>query len=368
MTRFGDVYRHGHGRDADCLVAALDESISGTSRLVTAYEAATAREFGARCAIAVSSGSAAVMAALAGLDLPRGGEVIVSPLAPLCTVYPIMALGLVPVFCDTNPADFGLSIADLPRVLSPRTVAVLDVPMWGYPIPSDRVRQVCDRHGVPLVLDLAHGHRIQLHGRDLWTHGRIATFSTHEGKILSTGEGGMVLTDDTELAAAVRAYTRFGNLDGATFGINLKLSGLQAALGERRMTTFVHDLAERRRKAKLFFRRLDSPVVKPWPVCEGGVPNYYAILVEVLGPTPRRVIEAVGTAGVPSDKLKYPCQVLYRFELLEQFARPCPNAEALIERLSTVPVHPDLDDASMIEMADIINQVTARAPRALAIV
>lgn len=360
MKPISDTYRHGYGRDADCLVAALDESISGTSRLVTAYEAATAREFGAGHAIAVSSGSAAVIAALAGLDLPRGGEVIVSPLAPLCTVYPIMSLGLVPVFCDTNPADFGLYLADLARVLSPRTVAVLDVPMWGYPIPSDRVRQVCDRHGVPLVLDLAHGHRIRLHGADLWTHGRIATFSTHEGKILSTGEGGMVLTDDARLAAAIRAYTRFGNLDGATFGINLKLSGLQAALGERRMIAFGRDLDERRRKAELFFGRLDSPVVRPWPVCDGGMPNYYAILVDVLGPAPRRIIEAISAAGVPSDKVKYPCQVLYQFEILTQYARPCSNAEALIERLSTVPVHPDLDDASMLEMADIINRVTAR--------
>jgi perosamine synthetase len=354
-----DTYRHGQSRDAGCLVAALDESISGTSRLVTAYEAATAAEFGARHAIAVSSGSAAVIAALAGLDLPRGGEVIVSPLAPLCTVYPILSLGLVPVFCDTNPADFGLSLTDLPRVLSPRTTAVLDVPMWGYPIPSDRVRQVCDRHGLPLVLDLAHGHRIRLHGSDLWTRGRIATFSTHEGKILSTGEGGMVLTDDAQLAAAVRAYTRFGNLDGATFGINLKLSGLQAALGERRMIAFGRDLDERCRKAALFLQRLDSPVVRPWPVCDGGTPNYYAILVEVLGRAPRRIIETIGAAGVPSDKLKYPCQVLYRFEILERYARPCRNAEALIERLSTVPVHPDLDDATMVEMAEIINRATA---------
>lgn len=358
MRRFADTYRHGYGRDADCLIAALDESISGTSRLVTAYEAVTAREFGADHAIAVSSGSAAVMAALAGLELPRGGEVIVSPLAPLCTVYPIMALGLHPVFCDTNPSDFGVSLRDLERVLSKNTVAVLDVPMWGYPIPSDRVRTVCDRRGVPLVLDLAHGHRIRLHGKDLWTCGQVATFSTHEGKILSTGEGGMVLTDDGVLAERIRAYTRFGNLDGETFGINLKMSGLQAALGERRMAGFGHDLDERRRKAELFFAELDSPIVRPWPVCDGGTPNYYAILVEVLGNSPRRAIEAIGAAGVPSDKLKYPCQVLYWFDICKSFARPCPNAEALIERLSTVPVHPDLDDAAMLEMAEIINRVT----------
>jgi dTDP-4-amino-4,6-dideoxygalactose transaminase len=359
MTPIDEVYRHGAGRDADCLVAALDESISGTGRLVAAYEEVTARQFGAAHALAVSSGSAAVMAALAGLDLPRGGAVIVSPLAPLCTVYPILALGLEPVFCDTNAADFGLDVADLARVVSRATVAVLDVPMWGYPVPSHRVRERCDRLGVPFVLDLAHGHCIRLFGRDLWTYGRIATFSSHEGKVLSTGEGGMVLTDDPQLAARVRAYTRFGNLDGETFGINLKLSGLQAALGARRMAAFADDLRVRRRKAELFFARLASPVVKRWPVCEGGEPNYYAILVEVLGAAPGRVIEAIGAAGVPSDKLKYPCQVLYRFERLTRFARPCRNAEALIERLSTVPVHPDLDDASMVAMAETINRVTA---------
>lgn len=354
-----EVYRHGHGRDADCLAAALAEGISGNSRLVAAYEAASAAHFDAPHAIAVSSGSAAVMAALAGLGLRRGGSVILSPLAPLCTVYPVMALGLEPVFCDTNAADFGLCLTDLARVLSGNTVAVLDVPMWGYPIPSDRVRDMCDRYGLPLVLDLAHGHSIRLNGRDLWTYGRIATFSTHEGKILSTGEGGLVLTNDAELARSVRSYTRFGDLDGATFGINLKMSGLQAALGEKRMRAFNQDLAERRRKAQLFFTRLDSHLIKPWPVCHGGEANCYAILVEVQGSSPRGVIEALGAAGIPSDKLKYPCQPLYCFDMLKQLTRPCPNAEALIARLSTVPVHPDIDDATMIAMADTINRVTA---------
>src|SRR5690606_14436060 len=140
-----------------CLEAALREGISGNSAPVAAYERASAAQFGAAHAIAVSSGSAAVMAALAALRLPAGGAVVLSPLAPLCTVYPLMALGLEPVFCDPTPADFGLCLDDLERVLSPRTVAVLDVPMWGYPIPSDRVREACDRRGLPLVLDLAHG-------------------------------------------------------------------------------------------------------------------------------------------------------------------------------------------------------------------
>lgn len=366
-----DVYRHGNARDADCLVSALAEGLTGTSRLVGAYEAAAAAHFGAAHAVAVSSGSAAVMAALVGLDLPRGRSIIVSPLAPLCTVYPAMALGLEPIFCDTNRADFGLSVEDLERVLSSEVACVLDVPMWGYPIPSDRVREVCDRHGLPLLLDLAHGHSIRLHGRDLWTYGRIATFSTHEGKVISTGEGGLVLTDDARLAEAVRRYTRYGDLDGRHFGINLKMSGLQAALGEKRMRGFSGDLAARRRKARLFFERLDSPVVKPWPLCPGGEPNYYAILVEVAGRSPHAVVEALGAAGVPSDKLKYPCQTLYRFDLLTPYARPCPNAEALIARLSTVPVHPDLDDDTMIEMADTINRVTsprrsARAAQTLA--
>ncbi|HEY0189964.1 MAG TPA: DegT/DnrJ/EryC1/StrS family aminotransferase [Kofleriaceae bacterium] len=358
MKKIEETYRHGYGRDTEALLAALDGSLAGTGPRVAAYEAATARQFGAAHAVAVSSGSAAVIAALAGLSLPRGGEVIVSPLAPLCTVYPIMALGLEPVFCDTNPSDFGLDLTDLARVLSPRTVAVLDVPMWGYPVPSDQLRAACDHRGLPLVLDLAHGHCIRLHGRDLWTYGKLATFSSHEGKILSTGEGGMVLTDDALLADRVRAFTRYGNLDGRTFGINLKLPGLAAALGERRMRMFAHDLDERRRKARLFFDHLDSARVAPWPVCAGGEPNYYAILVEVAGPRPRAIVEALGAAGVPSDQLKYPCQVLYRFELLAGRARPCANAEALIARLSTVPCHPDLDDATMIDMARIINQVT----------
>ncbi|WP_197044182.1 DegT/DnrJ/EryC1/StrS family aminotransferase, partial [Pseudomonas viridiflava] len=92
--------------------------------------------YGIRHVIAVSSGAASVTAALAGVDFRPGDEVIVAPTGPICTVLPILSLGLVPVFCDVAPDSFGHDPQDLRRCISERTCAVIEVPMWGYPIRS----------------------------------------------------------------------------------------------------------------------------------------------------------------------------------------------------------------------------------------
>ncbi|HEY0194505.1 MAG TPA: aminotransferase class I/II-fold pyridoxal phosphate-dependent enzyme [Kofleriaceae bacterium] len=341
--------------DVAALTAALQGAISGGSDIISAYEAELAKTFSARQAIAVSSGGAALIAALYGAGVKPGDEVILPPTCPLCTIYPIMALGATPVFCDTNPDDFGLDLADLKRVATAKTRAVIDVPMWGYPTPVDKLRDATQSLGARLILDLAHSHGAKLGGRDLSSYGELSCYSTHERKIISTGEGGFILSDDDALAGVIRSYIKFGNLNGRDFGLNYKLSGTQAALGKARIAHLDELLARRRTTAQRVASGIVRQGVRAFDILPGGVPSYYFMLVRLTLDDNKRFIDYLDSKGIPSDIKRYGCKTLYQFPALESYRRPCPNAEQLLASVTTIPVHPGITDAEADYMIATIN-------------
>lgn len=278
-----------------------------------------------------------------------------APTVPICTVLPILALGLVPVFCDVAPDSFGLDETDLRRCLGERTRAVIEVPMWGYPNRPDRTRALLRGAGIALIQDLAHAHMTKLDGYWLLRHGEIACFSTHDCKFMSTGEGGFVMTDDDEHAARIRAYTRFGNLTGETLGINLKLGGLQAALGLARSRQLSTHLAARLRNRERLLARLDNAAFRELPLVPGGTPNGYALLLQAVGHDGRRLVDYQQRHGIPSDIGKYDNRPLFEMPLLSAYRRPCPNATHLLRSLTTVPLHPDLGDDDLDYIARVLN-------------
>ncbi|MBX8499375.1 DegT/DnrJ/EryC1/StrS family aminotransferase [Pseudomonas lijiangensis] len=337
------------------LERALHSGLTGTSPIVEEYEAAMSALYGIKHVISVSSGAASVTAALAGVDFRPGDEVIVAPTGPICTVLPILAMGLVPVFCDVAPDSFGLDPLDLRRCIRPRTCAVIEVPMWGYPINSNATWTFVKEAGIPLIQDLAHAHMTRLDGTWLARHGDISCFSTHDCKFISTGEGGFVMTDDDERARRIRAYTRFGNLTGESLGINLKLGGLQAALGLARSRQLGTHLEQRLSNRERLLGLLDNPAFREMPVVPGGVVNGYSLLLQSVGHDGRQLVHYQQRHGIESDIGKYDNQPLYQLPLLTRYHRDCPNAARLLRSLTTVPLHPDLKDDDLHYIAKVLN-------------
>jgi dTDP-4-amino-4,6-dideoxygalactose transaminase len=350
-----DSYSHRHDEDALHFERALATGLTGTSDIVAEYERALAAHFGAPHVVAVSSGSAAVMAALRAFDWVAGQEVIVPPTAPICTVLPLLEAGLTPVFCDVAPASFGFDQVNLESLIGPRTCAVIEVPMWGYPIAADATRALTMRRGIPLIMDLAHAYQTHLHGKLLSAYGDVSCFSTHDGKYISTGEGGSVATCDAGLAERVRAYTRFGNLDGHTFGVNLKLSGLQAALGLARVPALDRDRFIRLQHREALLSMLDNPYFREMPIIPGGEPSGYALVLQAMDHDGRELVRYQVAHGIPSDVDKYDNQPLYLYPLLASRARHCPNATHLLRSLTTVPLHPELSVEDLEYIAHALN-------------
>ncbi|MEE4689066.1 DegT/DnrJ/EryC1/StrS family aminotransferase [Pseudomonas alliivorans] len=337
------------------LERALYSGLTGTSPVVEEYETALATLYGVRHVIAVSSGAASVTAALAGVDFEPGDEVIVAPTGPICTVLPILSLGLVPVFCDVAPDSFGLDPQDLRRCISKRTCAVIEVPMWGYPIRSDETWAFAKDVGVTLIQDLAHAHMTRLEGTWLARHGDISCFSTHDCKFISTGEGGFVMTDDDQRASRIRAYTRFGNLTGEKLGINLKLGGLQAALGLARSRNLVKHRERRLDNRTQLLGLLNNPAFRELPLVRHGETNGYSLLLQSVGHDGRQLVHYQQRHGIESDIGKYDNQPLYQMPILTRYHRDCPNAARLLRSLTTVPLHPSLTDDDLHYMAKVLN-------------
>ncbi|AXE31008.1 aminotransferase [Chromobacterium phragmitis] len=337
------------------LSRALRNGLSGTAGIVSEYEAALAALYGVPHVIAVSSGAASVHAALAGIDFEPGDEVVLAPTCPICTVLPILAQGLVPVFCDVAPDSFGLDPDDLLRCLGPRTRAAIEVPMWGYPVRSDQTWTLLRERGITLIQDLAHCHLTRLNGKWLARVGEICCFSTHDCKFMSTGEGGFVMTTSAKRAERIRAYTRFGDLTGESVGVNLKLGGLQAALGLSRSRRLLSHLDIRQRNRERLLSALDNPAFRELPQPAGGEANGYALLLQAVGHDGRRLVRYQMARGIPSDIGKYDNQPLYQLPLLAPYRRECPNAARLLRSLTTVPLHPDLDNSDLDYIARTLN-------------
>ncbi len=357
--RISNQWDRRHQDDTVLLAYALETGLTGTSPVVDRYERLLSARYEIEHALAVSSGAAALTVALSSLDGAEGGDVILPPSCPICTVFPVQSFGLRPVFCDVMPNSFGLDAERVAAAITPDTRAIIEVPMWGYPTPVDRLQVAAATCGIPLILDLAHSHMVTLHGRPLAHYGDVACFSTHESKFLSTGEGGFVLTKDTRRNAKMRAYSRFGNLAGETCGLNYKLGGLQAAVGAARLGSVDQLVAVGLNHREDILRRLHNPHVRELPVADGGTVSGYAMLLQTVDSDGRRLVEYLERNGIPSDITKYDNRPLYEYPILGAYRSDCPNATALLRSLTTIPLHQDLTDN---DLAHIVKTVNAYAP------
>lgn len=321
------------------LAEALAYGLDGESQAVNKYESSLAATFDAPHAIAVSSGYAAVLVALAALDLQPGDEVLLTPTCPLCTVFALTALGVIPVFCDTRTDGFSINLDQAGSRIGPRTRAILEIPMWGYPVPAHEVGTFAREHGLAFVLDLALSHGTELFGKHLWHYADLATFSTHSSKMLVTGEGGFVLTNRADLAEAVKRARHYGD---RSEGVNYRLGGAQAALGFARLPYLANHVVHRRTLMEEISAALVNPHLEPLPILPGGRPAGVKLIVRERSGRGEALNEHLARAAIPSDIRIYNCRPLYQFPIFEHRRANCPNAASLLSSIATLPVHPDI--------------------------
>ncbi len=233
--------------------------ISSQGRFVTEFEEGFSRYCGASQGVAVTSGTTALHLAFAALGIGPGDEVVVPAVTHVSVTNMVMLTGARPVLVDIDPATWTLDPNKLEAEITDRTRAVVVVHLYGHPADVDPIIAIAERHGLTVIEDAAEAHGAEYRGKRAGSLGRVACFSFYANKIITTGEGGMLVTDDLELAERARklrsqadepgADKRFWHLET---GYNYRMTNLQAAVGLAQMERLEEFVARHRQTANRY--------------------------------------------------------------------------------------------------------------------
>lgn len=231
--------------------ALLDGWISGDGPIIQDFESTVASQVGRKHGVAVSNGSDAIELAIRVLDLKPGDEVILPSFTIISCLAPILRAGLVPVFLDADSETWNMRTDLLKDALSRRTRAILVVHIYGIATDMSQIMSFAEEHDLRVIEDSAEAHGVFFRDKPCGSFGELSTFSFYANKNVTTGEGGMVLTDDPKLAERLRYFRNLTFLTTRRFvhedlGWNMRLSSIQAALGTSQ-TNRITESVERRR-------------------------------------------------------------------------------------------------------------------------
>lgn len=361
-------------------VAAVVEVLRGDwitqGARVAAFEAAVAARVGAAHGVAVSSGTAALHAVAAALGLGPGDEVVLPPLTFAATANAVRYVGATPVFADVRRDTLTLDAAAVRDRLSPRTRAVITVDFAGQPSDLGPLAVLARDAGISLIDDAAHALGAECDGRPVGTQATATTFSFHPVKHITTGEGGMVVTDDERLAARVRRFRTHGIDSGAAdrfreggwvyemeeLGFNYRLTDVQCALGLSQLAKLDRFLARRAAIAARYYAALaDLPTLR-LPAVRPGTRHawhIFPVLLELEGLAADRatVFRALRAEGIGVSVHYIPVYRHPYYRGLGYRAGLCPVAEDAYERLITLPLFPAMTDGDVDDVIAAVAKV-----------
>lgn len=237
--------------------------ISSEGPFVRQFENLFSSYIGRAHGIAVSNGSAALDVAVRALDLPPGSEVLVPTFTIISPVQSLVNEGLVPVLVDSDSVTWNMDVATLEEKITPKTKAILVVHIYGLPVDMATVELLAAKHGLMIIEDAAEMHGQTYKGQKCGSFGKISTFSFYPNKHITTGEGGMILTDDEALAERCRALRNLCFVPERRFvhhelGWNYRMTNLQAALGVAQLENIDQIIEKKRAIGQLYLKKLSG--------------------------------------------------------------------------------------------------------------
>ena len=225
------------GNEKKYLCECIDSGwISSEGPFVAAFEERFAAKVGRKYGIAVSNGTVALEAAVAALKLPAGSEVILPAFTIISCASALVRAGLVPVVVDCDAATWTMDVSAIEERITTRTSAIMAVHIYGLPVDMEPLLDLAQRHALHVIEDAAQAHGLRYHGRPCGSFGDLSTFSFYPNKLVTSGEGGMIVTDDAALAARCRSLRNLCFQPQQRFvheelGYNFRMTNLQAAVG-----------------------------------------------------------------------------------------------------------------------------------------
>ncbi|KAF1078998.1 DegT/DnrJ/EryC1/StrS aminotransferase family protein [Methanogenium sp. MK-MG] len=347
-------------------IAAVTEVIrSGMlaqGAVVTAFEDEFAAYCGVQEAVGTNSGTAALHAVLLALGIKAGDEVIVPSFTFIATATAVSMCGATPVMVDVEMDTYTINPEEIAEHITPRTKAVIGVHLFGQSFDILPVAAICDEHDLFLVEDCAQAHGAQYNGEKVGGFGAAGCFSFYPTKNMTTGEGGMVTTNDPELAARVRRVINHGQSDKylhTELGFNLRMSNLNAAIGRVQLAKLDGFNAQRQANAAYFNENLKCAGLST-PYCrDGSVHVYHQYVVEVGDDfvMDREAFMAYLREKEIGSAVHYPMPVHMQPLYRDSGNVVCPVSDALSSRVLSLPVHPGVRLSDCEYICNIINEV-----------
>ena len=239
--------------------------ISSSGKYVSQFEDAFASYCGTRYGIAVCNGTVAIHLALKALGIGKGDEVIIPSFTMIATAYAVCYVGAKPVFIDADKHTWNIDVTKIEEKITPRTKAIIPVHVFGNPCNMDEIERIAKKYKLFIVEDAAEAHGAEYQGKKVGSFSSIACFSFFANKNLTTGEGGMLVTDDEELYDKCRYYKNMcfplkgpRNYTHEDIGFNYRMSNLHAAIGLAQVEKADEYREMRIRNAGLYKRHLSN--------------------------------------------------------------------------------------------------------------
>lgn len=339
--------------------------ISSTGKYIGAFEEAFAAFCGSKHAIATNNGTTALHLALVALGVQPGDEVLVPTVTYIATANAVRYCGATPVLVDVRPGILDIDPSKIERKIGPRTRGMIAVHLYGHPADMTELNEVARKHGLWIVEDAAEAHGATVRGKSVGSLGTCATFSFFGNKIVTTGEGGMVTTDDDALAAKLRLYRGQG-MDTArrywfpVVGYNYRMTNIQAAIGLAQLENVGQALSERDRLARWYddaLSELEHRLVLPRQASWAKQVYWmYTVFLRSGGAQERdAMMAALDAAGIETRPVFYPMHVMPPYRDDGDY----PVADDWSARGMNLPTHQGLTRDDVLRVADALRQALA---------
>lgn len=327
------------------------------------FEAEFARYVGVQYAIATSSCTGALHMGMAAMGISAGDEVILADTNWIASVAPVVHLGGTPVFVDILPDTWCLDPAQVEAAITPRTRAIIAVHLYGNLCDMDRLREIGRRHGVPVIEDAAEAVGSVYRGARAGSMGAFGVFSFHGSKTISTGEGGMFVTDDAALYEKVLTLSNHGRARGQkkqfwpeVVGYKYKMSNLQAALGCAQLQRVEELVARKRDILQQYRQRLEGlPGLRMNPELPGTAIGAWmptVVFDAQTGVSAERMVQAFTQARIDGRVFFHPLSSLPMFGSHPGAA----NAASIASRAVNLPSFHDMTEAQIDRVVAVVAQ------------
>jgi UDP-4-amino-4,6-dideoxy-N-acetyl-beta-L-altrosamine transaminase len=350
-------------RDIEAVVEVLRGDYLTTGPYVRNFEARVAEYVGAKYAVAVSNGTTALHAAMFGCEIEKGDEVIVTPMTFAASANAILYCEAIPVFADIDKRTYNIDVQDIERKITEKTRAIVPVHFAGQPVDLDEILELAQKYGLRVIEDGAHALGSEYRNKKIGTFGDATTFSLHPVKPITTGEGGIITTNDEKIYQRMMQFRTHGitrdidllkdTTNGSWYyeqqelGYNYRLTDIQAALGISQLEKIDDFINRRRDIASIYdeaFKELQGIITPCEKADRKSGYHLYVIRLDfnfVKG-TRKQIFEALIAENIGVNVHYIPVYYHPYYESLGYRRGICAIAEEVYEGIITLPIFPKM--------------------------